>query len=162
MISDINQKILLITYDNKVEEAITRLSRVGYDGVIGYLEGGFNAWLNANKPIETIERENADALAIQYSQKPLIIDVRKKSEFDSEHIIGALNIPLNQINLHLAKIPKSQHFFLHCAGGYRSMIAASILKQRGWNNFTEIRGGFAELAKTSLPKTNYVCPTTLL
>ena len=162
MITDINQKILLITYENKAEEAITRLSRVGYDGVIGYLEGGFNAWLDANKSIETIERENADALAIQYTQKPLIIDVRKKSEFDSEHIVGALNIPLNQINQHLAEIPKNQHFFLHCAGGYRSMIAASILKQRGWNNFTEIRGGFAELAKTSLPKTNYVCPTTLL
>ena len=162
MITDINQKILLITYENKAEEAITRLSRVGYDGVIGYLEGGFNAWLDANKSIETIERENADALAIQYTQKPLIIDVRKKSEFDSEHIVGALNIPLNQINQHLAEIPKKQHFFLHCAGGYRSMIAASILKQRGWYNFTEIRGGFAEMAKTSLPKTNYVCPTTLL
>lgn len=162
MISDINQKILLITYDDKVEEAITRLSRVGYDGVIGYLEGGFNAWLKANKPIETIERANADTLALQYSEKPLIIDVRKKSEFESEHIIGALNIPLNQINQHLAEIPKNQHFFLHCAGGYRSMIAASILKQRGWNNFTEIRGGFAELSKTGLPKTAYVCPTTLL
>ena len=162
MITDINQKILLITYENKAEEAITRLSRVGYDGVIGYLEGGFGAWIEANKPIETIERENADALAIQYTQKPLIIDVRKKSEFDSEHILGALNIPLNQINQHLAEIPKNQHFFLHCAGGYRSMIAASILKQRGWDNFTEIRDGFAELVKTSLPKTNYVCPTTLL
>jgi hydroxyacylglutathione hydrolase len=162
MISDINQKILLITYDNKAEEAITRLSRVGYDGVIGYLDGGFNTWINANKPIETIERENADTLAIQYSQKPMIIDVRKKSEFDSEHIVGAINIPLNQINQHLAVIPKNQHFFLHCAGGYRSMIAASILKQRGWDNFTEIRDGFAELAKTSLPKTKYVCPTTLL
>jgi rhodanese-related sulfurtransferase len=162
MISDINQKILLITYENKEEEAITRLSRVGYDGVIGYLNGGFDAWLLAKKPIETIERENVDTLAIQYTQKPMIIDVRKKSEFESEHIVGALNIPLNQINQHLAEIPKNQHFFLHCAGGYRSMIAASILKQRGWNNFTEIRGGFAELAKTNLPKTTYVCPTTLL
>jgi len=162
MISDIKQKILLITYENKEEEAITRLSRVGYDGVIGYLKGGFDAWSAAQQPIDTIDRKNPDALALQYSEQPLIIDVRKKSEFESEHLIGALNIPLNQINLHLAKIPKNKHFFLHCAGGYRSMIAASILKQRGWDNFTEIRGGFAELAKTNLPKTNYVCSTTLL
>lgn len=162
MITDIKQTILLITYDNKVEEAITRLSRVGYDGVIGYLDGGFKSWLDANKPVETIHRETADLLALKYAEKPLIIDVRKKSEFDSEHIVGALNIPLNQINQHLAEIPKDKHFFLHCAGGYRSMIAASILKQRGWNNFTEIKGGFAELSKTNLPKTAYVCPTTLL
>jgi len=162
MISDIKQKILLITYENKEEEAITRLSRVGYDGVIGFLKGGFDAWSAAQQPTDTIDRKNPDALALQYSEQPLIIDVRKKSEFESEHLVGALNIPLNQLNLHLARIPKNKHFFLHCAGGYRSMIAASILKQRGWDNFTEIRGGFAELAKTNLPKTNYVCPTTLL
>ncbi|MDI1232681.1 MAG: MBL fold metallo-hydrolase [bacterium] len=162
MISDINQKILLITYPDKVEEAVTRLSRVGYDGVIGYLKGGFESWLLANKNIETIDRAAAELLALKYNEKPRVIDVRKKSEFASEHLIGAINMPLNQINNYLAEIPKNEHFYLHCAGGYRSMIAASILKQRGWNNFTEIRGGFAELSKTGIPKSAYICPTTLL
>jgi rhodanese-related sulfurtransferase len=92
----------------------------------------------------------------------MIIDVRKKSEFDSEHVVGSMNIPLNQINNHLAEFPKSERFILTCAGGYRSMIAASILRQRGWNNFVDVEGGFAEIKKTSIPRTNYVCPTTLL
>lgn len=95
--------------------------------------------------------------------KPLVIDVRKKSEFDSEHIIGALNIPLNEINQHLAEIPKNKPFMIHCAGGYRSMIAASILKQRGWDDFVDIVGGFKEVAEnTSVSKSDYVCPTTML
>jgi rhodanese-related sulfurtransferase len=88
--------------------------------------------------------------------------VRKKSEFDSEHLINAINIPLNQINNHLSSFPKNEPFILHCAGGYRSMIAASILKQRGWDNFVDVEGGFAELSKTAIPKTAYICPTTLL
>jgi len=89
--------------------------------------------------------------------------VRKKSEFDSEHVIGAINVPLNEINKHLAQFPKDKPFVLHCAGGYRSMIAASILKQRGWNNFSDVVGGFKEIAaQTSIPKSDYVCPSTLL
>ena len=88
--------------------------------------------------------------------------MRKKSEFDSEHILGAINIPLNQINQHLSEIPKDKPFILHCAGGYRSMIAGSILKQRGWDHFRDVVGGFTEIAKTSVPKSDYVCPSTML
>ncbi|MCL4119229.1 UNVERIFIED_CONTAM: hypothetical protein GTU68_015079, partial [Idotea baltica] len=97
-----------------------------------------------------------------YGERPLLIDVRKKSEFDAEHISGALNIPLNEINQHLAQFPKDKPFVLHCAGGYRSMIAASILKQRGWDDFVDVIGGFDHLSKTKIPKSDYVCPTTLL
>lgn len=162
MIADIKQPILLVTEVGREEEAIIRLSRVGYDNAIGYLEGGFEAWKNAGNEVDTVNRISAEAFAVQYSNSPIIIDVRKKSEFDSEHVVGAINIPLNEINHHLAEIPKGKPFLLHCAGGYRSMIAAAMLKQRGWENFADVRGGFADIAKTNVAKTDYVCPTTLL
>jgi hydroxyacylglutathione hydrolase len=162
MVADIKQPILLITETGKEEEAIIRLSRVGYDNTIGYLEEGFDAWKNSGKEVDTVNRISAEEFATQYNNKPIIIDVRKKSEFDSEHVVGAVNIPLNEINNHLAEIPKEKPFVLHCAGGYRSMIAAAMLKQRGWENFVDVRGGFADIAKTNVAKTDYVCPTTLL
>ncbi|WP_273568531.1 MBL fold metallo-hydrolase [Maribacter halichondriae] len=163
MIPDVKQEILLITYPNKQEEAITRLSRVGYDNTIGYLEGGFDSWKKSNKDFETVGRIDAKEFEAAFnSEKPLVIDVRKKSEFDSEHVIGALNVPLNEINRHLAQFPKDKPFVLHCAGGYRSMVAASILKQRGWNDFVDVEGGFDEMKKTSIEKSEYVCPTTML
>ena len=161
MIPDVQQKIVLVVDPEKLEETVTRLSRVGYDGVIGYLEGGCSTWESAKKPVDSIERIDAENFATLSGEK-MLIDVRKKSEFDSEHIVNAINIPLNEIKDHLSSIPKNQHFYVHCAGGYRSMIAASILKQLGWSNFTEIRGGFEALANTNLEKTEYVCPTTLL
>ena len=163
MITDIKQEILLVTYKGKEEEAIIRLSRVGYDNTIGYLEGGFEDWKSSGKEIENVNRITAEDFAKKYvNKKALVIDVRKKSEFESQHVVGALNIPLNQINSHLAEFPKDKPFILNCAGGYRSMIAASLLKQRGFDNFTDVVGGFTEIAKTDVPKTNYVCPTTLL
>lgn len=163
MIPDIKQEILLVTYKDKEKEAITRLSRVGYDNTIGFLKGGFDAWKNSGKDFEVSHRIDATKLETEYSnEKPLIIDVRKKSEFDSEHIIGAINVPLNEINQHLAQFPKNEKFILHCAGGYRSMIAASILKQRGWENFADVRGGFEAISKTTIPTSDYVCPSTLL
>jgi rhodanese-related sulfurtransferase len=162
MIADIKQPILLVTEAGREKEAIIRLSRVGYDNTIGYLEGGFEAWKNAGKEVDTINRISAEAFAAQYNSNPIIIDVRKKSEFDSEHVVGAINIPLNEMNHHLAEIPKDKPFLLYCAGGYRSMIAAAILKQRGWENFADVRGGFADIAKSNVAKTDYVCPTTLL
>jgi len=163
MITDINQEILLITDPGKEEETIIRLSRVGYDHTIGYLKGGFNAWVDAGKEIEFIDRITAEEFATKLkTELPIVIDVRKKSEFDSEHLINAINIPLNEINNHLAEFPKDKPFILHCAGGYRSMIAASILKQRGWTNFVDVIGGFNEIKKLDVPKTEYVCPTTLL
>lgn len=162
MIPDIQQEILLVTDEGKEEEAIIRLARVGYDGTIGYLKDGFDSWVQAGKEVDTVQRISAEAFAQQYPSKPLIIDVRKKSEFDSEHVLEAVNIPLNEINKHLAEFPKDKPFILHCAGGYRSMIAASILKQRGWDNFVDVVGGFAEIKNTGVPKSDYVCPSTML
>ncbi len=163
MIPDVRQEILLITYPDRQEEAITRLSRVGYDGTIGYIKGGFDAWKSAGKEFETVGRITPGEMEAAYkSEKPLIVDVRKKSEFDSEHVIGAINVPLNEINQHLAEFPKDRPFVLHCAGGYRSMIAASILKQRGWDDLVDIIGGFDEIKKTNVSISDYVCPTTLL
>lgn len=164
MVPDVKQPILLVTDPGKEEEAITRLSRVGFDNTLGYLKGGFAAWKKAGRDVETLGRITVADLekAVKEGQAPLVIDVRKKSEFDSEHLIDAVNIPLNEINRHLAEIPRDKPFVLHCQGGYRSMIAASILKQRGWDHFTDLIGGFDELAKSSLPKTDYICPTTLL
>lgn len=164
LIPDLQQEILLVAENHeKVEEAIIRLSRVGYDHTIGYLEGGFQAWVNAGKEVDTVNRITADDLAIlEEIHLTPVFDVRKKSEFDSEHLVNAINIPLNEINQHLSEFPKNQHFVLHCAGGYRSMIAASILKQRGFDNFVDVIGGFNEIKLTNLPITDYVCPTTLL
>jgi glyoxylase-like metal-dependent hydrolase (beta-lactamase superfamily II)/rhodanese-related sulfurtransferase len=162
MITDIKQEILLVTDKDQEEEAIIRLSRVGYDHTIGYLAGGFETWQEANFEIDTVERMSASELEASYSNEPLIIDVRKKSEFDSEHVLNAVNIPLNELNLRFTELPKDQAFILHCAGGYRSMIAASILKSRGFEDFKDVEGGMTEILKTNIPKTEYVCPTTLL
>jgi hydroxyacylglutathione hydrolase len=163
MIPDIKQEILLVTDKGKEEEAIIRLSRVGYDGAIGYLKGGFHSWEKAGKEIDTAKRITADDFAKNYdAANQLLIDVRKKSEFDSEHVLGAVNIPLNEINEHLAEFPKDKPFIFNCAGGYRSMIATSMLKQRGWDNFVDVIGGFTEIKKTNVVKSDYVCPTTLL
>lgn len=163
MITDIQQEILLVTESGKEEETMIRLSRVGYDHTIGYLSGGFTSWLKTGKEIDTIQR--ISSLELEYhmaKEKMTIIDVRKKSEFDSEHLVDAINIPLNEINNRLAEFPKDKNFVLHCAGGYRSIIAGSLLKQRGWDNFVDVSDGFAGIKNTMLPKTNYVCPTTLL
>ncbi|TYP74335.1 MBL fold metallo-hydrolase [Aquimarina intermedia] len=163
MIPDVKQEILLITYPGKEEEAITRLSRVGYDNTVGYLKGGFSSWNESRKDFETVTRVTSSDLEKSYkTQKPLLFDVRKKSEYDSEHVLGAINVPLNEINNHLAQFPKDKPLILHCAGGYRSMIAASILKQRGWVDIADVIGGFEEIKETSVPKSEYICPTTLL
>lgn len=163
MIPDVKQPILLITDEGVEEEAITRLSRVGYDNTLGYLKGGYKAWEAAGKPVETVQRIDAETFAVyQAKDDQPVFDIRKKSEYDSEHVVGAINIPLNQINEHLASFPKDKPFMLYCGSGYRTMIAASILKQRGWDNFVDVSGGFAEIAKTAAPRTEYVCPSTML
>ncbi len=163
MIPDVKQEIVLVTDPGREEECIIRLSRVGYDNTLGYLEGGFESWKNAGKETESVKRITAEEFVRLYeTAKPLVIDIRKKSEYDAEHVVDAVNIPLNQINSHLAAFPKDKYFVLHCAGGYRSMIAASILKQRGWDHFSDVSGGFSEIIKTNVPRTDYVCPTTML
>ncbi len=164
LIDNLDQSIVLIADDEEqVKESITRLSRVGYDHCIGYLQGGFEAWQKAGKLIDLVQRISAQALSEQYQQAPLpIFDIRKISEFQSEHLEAAINIPLNDLEQQLDRLPKDQAFVVHCAGGYRSMIAASLLKKKGYQNFVDVIGGFAAIKETSMPKTDYVCPSTLL
>jgi glyoxylase-like metal-dependent hydrolase (beta-lactamase superfamily II)/rhodanese-related sulfurtransferase len=164
LIDNLDQSIVLIADDEvQVKESITRLSRVGYDHCIGYLQGGFEAWQETGKLIDHVQRISAQALSEQYQQAPLpIIDIRKISEFQSEHLEAAINIPLNDLEQQLDRLPKDQAFVVHCAGGYRSMIAASLLKKKGYQNFVDVIGGFAAIKETSMPKTDYVCPSTLL
>ena len=163
MIPDVQQEILLITYPDKEEEAITRLSRVGYDHTIGFLDGGFESWQKARKQVERIKRITANQFEKAYfGEGPLAFDIRKKSEFDSEHVIGAINVPLNELNQHLSQFPIDKPFVLYCEGGYRSMIAASILMQRGWEDFVDVADAFAEIKKTKVENSDYICPTTML
>ena len=163
MIVDVNQPILLVTDGGMEEEAVTRLSRVGFDNVLGYLEGGFQSWLQAGKEIDTVNRITATAFEQQISGKEaMVIDVRKESEYAAEHVEDAYSKPLAYINDWVNDIDPNQPFYLHCAGGYRSMIAASILQARGYRNFIEIEGGFKAISETQIPKTDFVCQSKVL
>lgn len=158
LIADVQQPLLLVTDAGKEEETVTRLSRVGFDHILGHLKGGFDAWKNAGLETDTIKRITPEEFAAKV--KPgtdMIIDVRKETEYAAEHIEDAYNKPLAYINNWIKDINPKEHFFMHCAGGYRSMIAASILQARGYRNFTEIESGFNAISKTNVPKTNYVC-----
>ena len=161
LIADVEQPILLIAPEVKEEEAITRLSRVGFDGTIGYLKGGVEAWKAAGKAVDTVESIDAGEFKQRLAKKIPVFDVRKESEYVSEHIEDARLTPLDFINDHLAEFPEDETFYVHCAGGYRSMIFASILKSRGIHNLVDIAGGFKAIKEVGIPVTDYVCPTTL-
>src|SRR5690606_14521502 len=155
----------LIADDGREEEIVTRLARVGYDNTIGYLKGGFEAWKNAEKETDTIESISVEELAKRMEQNPdlNILDVRKKSEHYSEHVIGSENIALDYINDHIAEVSKEKTYYVHCAGGYRSMIFISILKARGYDNLIDVQGGFTAIKESGKFKvSDYVCPTTML
>ncbi|WP_047416175.1 rhodanese-like domain-containing protein [Cellulophaga sp. Hel_I_12] len=162
LIADVEQPLLLVTPEGKEEEAITRLSRVGFDGTIGFLKGGFEAWKKASKEYDTITSLTAEVVAETINaNSTAVFDVRKETEYTSEHLLGAENTPLSNLNDYLTEFPEKETFFIHCAGGYRSVIAASILKSRGIHNFIDIAGGFGALKETKVAVTAYVCPTTL-
>lgn len=165
LIPDIKQEILLITEEGREEEVVTRLARVGYDHAIGYLKGGFNAWKAANKEVDSITSISVQQLAEAQKANPEIniLDVRKGSEHLSEHIVGATNAPLDYINESMLKVDKNKTYYVHCAGGYRSMIFTSILRARGYNNLIDVDGGFKAIKDSELFKvSDYVCPSTLL
>lgn len=165
LITDLKQPILLITDEGKEEEAVIRLSRVGYDNTQGYLKGGIEAWKEAGEETDIIVEISPEDFAAKYdSEKEHIhlLDVRRKSEYDTEHLVGAENFPLDFINHHMAELDKEKKYYIHCAGGYRSVIACSILKARGFHELVNIKGGFKELSKTSLEKTQYVKQNTEL
>ncbi len=161
LIPGVAQPLLIVADKDREEEIVTRLARVGYDNTLGFLKGGFKSWLQAGKDIDVIESVSPQELANRYATQTLkVIDVRKPTEFAAEHMEGAINMPLDYINDYLAEIPKEGEVYVHCAGGYRSMIAVSILKARGWNNLIDVQGGFKAMAETSIPRTDYVCPST--
>ncbi len=163
LIADVNQPILIVSEVGKEEEVITRLSRVGFDNLLGHLQGGFDTWKNAGKETDTINRITAEQFSNEVKiGKSKIIDIRKESEYSAEHTEDAYNKPLAYINDWIKDINPQEHFYIHCAGGYRSMIAASILQARGYRNFSEIEGGFNAIAKTALPKTDFVCQSKIL
>lgn len=158
MIVDVQQPILLVCDDCTEEETITRLSRVGFDNVLGYLKGGFESWKNSGKEIDTVHRISPEEFAEKFNENSKVIDVRKEGEYAAEHVNDAYSKPLAYINDWVGNINPEEHFFLHCAGGYRSMIAASILQARGYRNFTEVEGGFNGIKKTEkVPTTDFVC-----
>jgi glyoxylase-like metal-dependent hydrolase (beta-lactamase superfamily II)/rhodanese-related sulfurtransferase len=161
LIPDIKQQILLVTDPGREEEVITRLARVGYDYTIGYLKGGLQAWNNAGKEINSIWSITADDVPA-LKRESTMIDVRRISEFLSEHADGAINLPLEEINDVFADIDPDKTYLVYCAGGYRSMIFNSILKARGFDNLIDIRGGFKAIKDSgTVAVTDYVCPTTL-
>jgi glyoxylase-like metal-dependent hydrolase (beta-lactamase superfamily II)/rhodanese-related sulfurtransferase len=165
LIPDVKQQILLVADKTREEEVITRLARVGYDHCIGYLEGGFEAWKNEQKEVDQIQRVTAEQLADIQKANPqvLVFDVRKNSEFMSEHILEVENAPLDTINTSMLQMPKDKTAYIHCAGGYRSMIFASILRARGYDNLVDVVGGFKAIKESGrFEVTEYVCPTTLL
>lgn len=164
MIPDIRQEILLVTDEGREQEVITRLARVGYDHTIGYLKGGFESWKKAGKEVDTITSISADELAeIMEKDNINILDVRKNSEYNSEHIIEAENAPLDFINDSMAGINREEKYYVHCAGGYRSMIFNSILRARGFDNLVDVKGGFKAIKESGKFRiTDYVCPSTLL
>ena len=162
LIADVKQPILLITPEGKEKEAVIRLSRVGFDGTIGYLKGGFDSWKKAMKDYDTITTvaPNEVKEIINANEAP-VFDVRKENEYKSEYVVNAINTPLDLLNNHLSEFPKEQTFLLYCAGGYRSVIAASILKSRGIHNLIDITEGFKAIKNSGIQVTNYICPTTL-
>ncbi|WP_210490747.1 MBL fold metallo-hydrolase [Rufibacter aurantiacus] len=162
LIPDIQQPIVFLSDAGREEEVVTRLARVGYDNTLGYLQGGMSAWQASGKETETLPSISAAEFAqCLKAGEAVVIDVRKPSEYSAEHVEGARNIPLSSLNEHLSQIPKEETVYVHCAGGYRSMVAASILKARGFHNLVDVAGGFKAIAETDVSKTAFVCPSTL-
>jgi rhodanese-related sulfurtransferase len=157
LIPDIKQEIILVTPDGKEEETVRRLARVGYDNVRGYLDGGIHAWEGT---LESIGRVEASDVEQGLTANECLIDVRKPGEYESEHLVDVPSIPLDFINDRMAEFPKDKELVLLCGGGYRSMIAASILKSRGFEGIKDVIGGYAALAKTNLPKVTVACAST--
>ena len=162
LITDLKQPIIFIADPGREEEVVIRLSRVGYDNTLGYLDGGFEAWLDAEKEIDTVNSISAEDFSHDYKNKDItVIDARKPSEYEAEHVENAINSPLDFINQNMGDFDPNKEYYVHCAGGYRSMIMSSILKSRGIHNLIDVAGGFGAISKTDVDKTAFVCPSTL-
>ncbi len=161
LIMNTKQPILLITPEGKENETITRLSRVGFDNVMGYLDGGIDSWKKSGYETDYISSISPEQFYHEMNSNSIVVDARKQSEYDAEHLENAINLPLDTINSIFDLIPKNEDFYLHCAGGYRSVIFGSILKSRGFHNFINIEKGINGIRTTNVPITNFVCPSTL-
>lgn len=163
LLADVNQPILLITEEGQEEESVTRLSRVGFDHVLGHLAGGYAAWKAAGKETDTVNRITAEEFASKFRKgESVVLDIRREGEYEAEHVDEAYSRPLAYINDWIKDVNPAQHFYMHCASGYRSMIAASILKARGYHNFSEIDGGFTAIKKTDVACTDYICQSKVI
>ncbi|MCS6820726.1 MAG: MBL fold metallo-hydrolase [Microscillaceae bacterium] len=164
LITNIKQPLVIVAHEEKIDEAITRLARVGYENVLGYLKGGFDTWKQAGKEIDYIESISAEEFEQRLQaegEKAQVIDVRKMAEYHSQHVVGAIHAPLAYINDHMAAFAPNKTNYIHCAGGYRSVIACSILKARGIHNVVNIAGGFKAIQKTKVPQSEYVCTSSM-
>ena len=162
LIPDLQQPIVFIADEGREEEIVTRLSRVGYDNTLGFLKGGLDAWKAAGKEVDSVKSIPATEFAKEMKSGDLkVLDVRKPGEFQAEHVEDAQSLPLDYISENMDKVNKDQTYHVHCAGGYRSMIASSILKSRWFHNIVDIAGGFKAISETDIPTTDYVCPSTL-
>lgn len=162
LVPDLKQPILFLADAGREDEIVTRLARVGYDNAIGYLEGGFKTWKEAGEELDQIEEISAADFAKIYNSNVHLLDARRTSEYETQHIQGATNFPLDFINRNMGTIDHEKLYYVHCAGGYRSMIAVSILKSRGFNNIINIKGGFKALQVTNLPLSELVEQVTEL
>jgi hydroxyacylglutathione hydrolase len=165
LVTDLKQPILFIADEGKEEEVVIRLSRVGYDNAVGYLKGGMAAWKEAGFDTGKLKEISAEEFATLYEMDNKhinLLDSRRKSEFDSEHLAGAENFPLDFINNNMSQLDRNKKYYIHCAGGYRSVIMSSILKSRGYDNVVNIHGGYKALSQTGLQKSKYTAPTTML
>ena len=164
LIPDIKQNILLVTPKGREEETVTRLARVGYDNTLGYLKGGFETWKDSGKEIDSVVSIDADQFEARMESEEgrEVLDVRKPTEFLSQHVDGAINLPLDYINSNMDKVDRNGKYYLYCRSGYRSLVASSILKSRGFHNIIDIKGGFVGIEENGkIPMTEYVCPTTI-
>jgi len=163
VIGDVKTPILLVAPSGREAEVVTRLSRVGFDHVLGHLKNGIASWIEEDRELDSVNRISPETFASELNVgESVVVDVRKESEYRAEHVDEAFNKPLDFINDWFAGVGNDGEFYLHCAGGYRSMIAASILKSRGIHNFKEVDGGFSAIAKTTVPKTDFVCQSKLI
>lgn len=163
LIVDLQQPILFIAPEGREEEVVTRLARVGYDNTLGYLKGGFQAWKDAAKEVDTLDEVTAAELAGKFKNNKLnVLDVRRASEYEAQHVKGVENFPLDFINKNMSMVDRDTEYYLHCQSGYRSVVAASILKARGFENLINVAGGFKDMIDTDLPMTDFVEQSTEL
>jgi glyoxylase-like metal-dependent hydrolase (beta-lactamase superfamily II)/rhodanese-related sulfurtransferase len=163
ILKNVNQKLVFVAEEGREEEVAVRLARIGFDHALGYLKGGMAAWKAANYTTDSIASVSVNDFVHQVKNTDAVLDVRRKSEYNSEHVIGAVNVPLDYFEDNLAMVPKEQKTYVHCAGGYRSMIFVSLARAKGYTNLVNVEGGFKAIkGNGKLPVSEYVCPTTML